>query len=385
MVKGSAPSIVKIGLAGGYAPNFLPVLVAMGAGYYDQVAARFHTSISFDVYGGGLTGEAAFLGGTDQFEVIAPASYLPAYLGGKDQVFIFGENNALGIDMIAPLKYKATRSSVAEFNSGTWCQISPIGTSNTGALLEAALNHLDISKLNLTTIGSVAAVLPSVQTGRCDIVSGDVNSAASGIINGVSYVVDNLQLTPPTVHLMGDQMGIPLSTSHAFLSQYPQLSRAIVDATLEGLRFIQHNLNNANAVYDKLPAEAQAAAAIGAFAEAYSLLAPSFGPEFTSGEFTTQEVNDTLWNLEAAKTIPVGSEVNPSRIWDNAYVIQAYKDLHLPKPTGGVAGPLRLPSTMGKPSLEAANAFAILTGQPAPPNAGPASFGTVSSGTSTTG
>jgi hypothetical protein len=66
---GPSPSSVKIGLAGGYSIQFMPTVLAMGAGYYQQVANRFHTQISFDDYASGTPAEAAFFGGTDQQKV----------------------------------------------------------------------------------------------------------------------------------------------------------------------------------------------------------------------------------------------------------------------------------------------------------------------------
>jgi hypothetical protein len=48
----------------------------MGAGYFNTVGERFHTTISFDIYGG-LPAEAAFLGGTDQWSVIGFPAVLP--------------------------------------------------------------------------------------------------------------------------------------------------------------------------------------------------------------------------------------------------------------------------------------------------------------------
>jgi hypothetical protein len=375
-LKGSAPSTVNIGFAGSYAINFLPIEVAIGAGYFNTVAARFHTSFNYDLYGGGSTAEPAFLGGTDQLTVIALQSYLAGALAGKDQFSMFDmQGPQLGIVFSAAQKYKATRgSNIAAYGppGNTWCQISPIGTSNTAALLLAATNHLNISQLNLTTIGSVAAVLPTLQSGQCQLTSGDVNSAANGIIQGTAYAVENTETPDFTIPLAGEALGTPLTTSHAFVQKYPKLAQGIADALLQGLLVVAANYNNANFLYTLLPATMQQQNALGSFAQSLSLMGDVWSAKFLNGTFPLQVMNDSVWLNFASNTIPSTATVPLNQVFSNTYAIQAYKDFGKTVPTGPMNRPAKLPSTQGQPSAQTAAAYATITGKPAPANTGPA-------------
>jgi hypothetical protein len=386
-LKGAAPSSVKIGIAGGYTVNHLPVLLASGAGLYDTVAKRFHTSISVDLYGGGSTAEPAFLGGTDQWLSIGQASFFPANLQGKDQVAVLLENQGIGIVFSGPYKYKATRGTNVSAYGGagnTWCQISPIGSSNTAILLVAADNHINVANQNLTTIGSVANTLPSLQSGQCAIVSGDTNSAATGQILQTAYPVVNTDTVAASIPLAGEQAGLNLTTSHAFISQYPKLSQAIVDATLASLLFIQQNANNPNLLYTYLPSGMQASISLGAFVQTMQLFGDAFSqPKYNNGEYPLQVINDSVAIAIATKTIASTPTINPSQSFSNILTIQAYKDLGKTPVGGPATGPAKLPTSPGKPSQEAAQAVGELTGQPAPPNSGPSPMGAIATTTTT--
>jgi hypothetical protein len=373
-LKGSAPPVVHFGFTGAYAINFLPTEVAIGAGYFDAVAKRFHTSFTYDLYGGAIPAQAAFLGGQDQFLVTSPNVTLAGSLNGKDQYSIFNQAGPqLGIIFSAAQKYKATRgTNIAAFGTAgnTWCQISPVGTSNTALQLLAATNHLSVSSLNLTTIGSVAAVLPSLQSGQCTLVSGDVNSAANGIIQGTAYAASNGETPDVTIPLAGEQWGIPITTSHAFTSQYPKFTQALVDALLQGLLVVQANYSNANFIYTLLPAAMQQTYALGTFAQALSLMGDLWNSKFGNGTFALQLLNDSIWLNLATNTVPAGSTIDLSLNFTNKYAIQAWKDLGKTIPTGPMNGPAKLPTSQGQPSAQMAAAYATLTGKPAPANTG---------------
>jgi hypothetical protein len=293
----------------------------------------------------------------------------------------------VGIVFSGPQKYKTTRgSNIAAYGTAgnTWCQISPSGPSNAAALLLAADNHLNIASLNLTTIASVAAVLPSLQSGQCTLVSGDVNSAANGTIQGTAYAVENTETPEATIPLAGQQLGIPLTTSHAFTTQYPKLTQAIADAMLQALLVVEANYNNANFLYTLLPAAMQQANALGSFAQALQLMGDLWSPKFVNGTFPVQTLNDTIAYTIATNGVPAGSTINLSTNYANTYAIQAWKDLGKTIPTGAMNGPAKLPTSQGTPSNEAAGAVATLTGKPAASGSGPAPMGLSVSTTTTT-
>jgi ABC-type nitrate/sulfonate/bicarbonate transport system substrate-binding protein len=370
-LKGPAPATVKIGTTpSGFNLNSLPIWLAFGLGYYGQVAQRFNTAITWDSQTNGANGESAFLGGADQFTNVGPGNIAPAVLAGKDQEAIFQSSISLGVAMTALAKYKAAFGSKISNFTGTWCQITPTGTSHASALLEAALNHLDITKLNLTGVGTTAAVLPTLQSGQCQITSADSGTVVTGALNGTTYPVQNLIGPSATIGLVGEYAPLPFSTSHAFASQYRKLTQAIVDATLKALLYLQANIKNTQKIYSHLPGEMQGALSLGAFTQTLSYFVQGYTPTFFSGMFTKRSISDSLWLPEATGQIPVGSAINPSQMMTNKYMFQAYKDLGVKLPTGPTAGVVKIPSTIGKPTAEAATAFALLTGAGLPANTG---------------
>jgi ABC-type nitrate/sulfonate/bicarbonate transport system substrate-binding protein len=361
---------VKIGTQGGFQLISLPVWLAFGLGYYEQVNKRFHTSITWNAQATAPAAEAALLGGTDQFENAGPGFFGPAVLAGKDQVAIFASNITLGVAMTALAKYKATYGSNIAAFAGTWCQLASSGTGHTAALLEAALHHLNISQLNLTTIGGPAATLPTLQSGVCQLTGAVTGDVVTGALGGTTYVVDNLMAASVTIGLVGEYQPLPLTTTHAFASQYPKLTQAIVDATLKGLLYAQANIKNPQRLYAHLPTAMQSSLSLGAFTQTLSYFAQGYTPAFDSGEFTLHGIDDALWLQVSQGVIPVGSSVNPSQMFTNKYIFQGYKDLRVNPPTGPIAGVAKIPTTLGKPTAEAATAFALLTGAGLPSNTG---------------
>jgi ABC-type nitrate/sulfonate/bicarbonate transport system substrate-binding protein len=369
-LKGPAPASVKIGVVPVYTLNALPMWLAFGLGYYAQVAKRFNTAISPEALLSPAAHEAAFLGGSIQFSNIGPPNFLPAVLAGQDQEAIFQSSISLGVAMTALAKYKATNGSNISAFTGTWCDLAPAGTSNTADLLEAASHHLSISQVNLTTVGGPAAALSTLQSGSCQLTSADSGSVVNGALSGTTYVVQNLIAPSATIGLVGEYSPLPLTVSHAFAGQYRKLTQAIVDATLKALLYGEANIKNPQRLYAHLPADMQSAISLGAFTQTLSYFAQGYTPAFDSGMFTLRGINDTLWTQESTRVVPVGSAIDPSKMFTNKYVFQAYKDLGVKLPTGPTAGVVKVPTTLGKPTAEAATAFALLTGAGLPANTG---------------
>lgn len=375
-VQGEAPDDLTIGLTGGYALNYLPAIVAEGAGAFDVIDERFGTDISFQIYGGGTDAQAAFAGGEVPMLVITPASYAASVLQGEDQVAIFNHEVGLGIVASARKALEEDHGTdVEEFADAKWCQISPVGTSNTATQLLAASAGLDLDSMDVFTTGSVAAVVPSLQSGQCDIVTGDINSAATGVLQDVSYVAANAWVPCETIPLMGEQLGIPLTTSHEFTTEYPELTTAVVAASLWGLRVVQENRDDPEALYEMLPEEMTSELPFETFEAAMEIAAPAYDPVTNDGRFTQQTVFDTLLNLQAVEAVPRDATIDPSQIFTNEFVNDAYEILGI-EPLETVPGemPAELPTELGPPSDEAAAAWQTLVGDEVD-SAGPSAIG----------
>jgi ABC-type nitrate/sulfonate/bicarbonate transport system substrate-binding protein len=371
-LKGASPGSVKIGFAGGFGLTNISVLAALGLGYYNQVASRFHTTISVDIFGGATELQPAMLGGSAQFGVGSVTGQLPDVLHGEKELDLSSQSIVLTDVLSAAAKYKSRGANLKAFAGDTWCQLSSTGSSNAAARVGAALAGVSFSKLRVVTIGNSAAVVPSMTSGRCAIVSGDINSAAAGADNGQDYIVKNYNDPRASIPVSGQEIGNVVWALPAFVAKYPQLTQAFVDATMKGLSYVQEHLNNDDTLYAAMPASYRQTNSLGVFSETWSLCKVGFSKQFATGEFSTQMANDTIWDGEALQGLAPGTATSPRGLFTNKYAIQAYKDLGLPEPTGPAAGPAQLPQSLGKPSAQAAKLIGIVTGKRAPASDGTA-------------
>lgn len=80
-----------------------------------------------DAYASGSTAKSAFLGGSDQFAVVNPPTFISATIQGKDPVAIFNVPENLAIVLVASAKDEASRGTdPSKFGGATWCQTSPL-------------------------------------------------------------------------------------------------------------------------------------------------------------------------------------------------------------------------------------------------------------------
>jgi ABC-type nitrate/sulfonate/bicarbonate transport system substrate-binding protein len=368
-LKGSAPSSVKIGFSGGFGLTNIPVLAALGLGYYNQVASRFHTNISVDIFGGSSELQPALLGGSVQFGVASITGAIPEIAHGEKEVDVLNESVGLDGDLTGPSKFKSRGSNVKPYANSTWCQLSATGTSDATARIAAALAGLKFSSLKMVDIGSSAAVVPSLVSGQCSIVGADVNSTALGMDEGETYMVQNYNEPLPSVRVAGEIVGNVICSVPSFVKQYPQLTQAFVDATIKGLLYVQAHLSDDQTLYAAMPASYKQTTSLGVFSETWSLTEAGFTKQTTAGEFSPQMAFDTIWDGEALQALP-HTAISPGSLITNKYVLQAYKDLGEALPTGPITGPAQLPQALGKPSAQAAKLIAILTGKAAPASDG---------------
>jgi hypothetical protein len=314
---------------------------------------------------------------------------LPVSVTGKDIVAVLNEAEGFGTVVLGPAKYQASRGiNIAAYGGpgNTWCQIQPTGISNIVLKLAAATNHVNLANQNVTSVGSVAGVLPAIQSGACQLITGGADAAALGAIQGTAYLIDDTATPTNTIPLAGEQIGAgQVFTSNAFIKQYPKLSQAIMDAMTWGLLVTQQYATDSNVLYAVLPPDMTNQVSLGSFAQQMQIYGSAFSvPAYCNGEFPVQSINDTVALTIAGGSLPVGTAVNPSTAWSNKYVIQAYKDLGKTPVGGPAAGPATLPTTVGKPSLEAATAYATLLGGAVPANSGPAPMGAIKAGATST-
>lgn len=310
--------------------SYTDLMVAQGAAYLGAVDAKFHTNVRFVSYPSSNAAEPGFLSG-DEFTVDSAASWLPPVLKGKSAVALFPSFVGMALVFVAAEKYQQSRGSdVASYAKSTWCDTGPnSGSANALAALAGA-NGLNPSKLNVVSVGGVAAFLPSIQSGRCDIVTMDTTHAAIAVEQGLGYILANTNDPAVFKKLAGNQLGNELVTTPAFIQKYPALVQAIVTAEMKALLFVKKHAADPATIYAALPSEFTSTSSEQSFAQQFALGAPSFTGN--TGLMSTQQIDDTLALLVKYGVLTSVSQANSAETFNSSFAKQAYKQLGQPTP-----------------------------------------------------
>jgi ABC-type nitrate/sulfonate/bicarbonate transport system substrate-binding protein len=290
---------------------------------------------------------------------------------GSGQIAVFNQYVSMGAIGSAREAHSADRGTdLSKFRGDTWCQITAIGTTNSLLQLMAAKAGASQSDLNVVTLGSTAATLPALQSGRCDVVTSDLNGAAAGVSNEVSYVVENGNDPCVSIPLQGESIGQPLTTSIDFTKQYPEFTTALIAATIQGLRLVQANLDDPSKLYEMVPPEMKQALNESQFAATVELGKRGFEADFVNGAFTDQEIADTILGAKGSKILPDTLELDPTQLATNKFVQDAYTAMGI-VPEGKAQSVAPLAAKMVQPTDEAAAAYKTLTGVSPGQSSGP--------------
>jgi ABC-type nitrate/sulfonate/bicarbonate transport system substrate-binding protein len=332
----NAPSSVSLGYIGLFsAPTSLASAIATQQQYFGQVEQQFHTKFTFHQYSAATQLTAAFFGGTDQImsgnvagTVIAPA------VNGQDVVGIYNQFEGPGTVIVGANKYKTSRgSNLKAYDGGAWCYLVAGTITEAWAIQTAQAQGLDWKHQKGVAIGSGAAYLPTLQNGTCDVNVGmDTVSAANAVVQNIGYVAQNMSdESYQQSSLGGIQLGTGYVTSSSFMKQYRDLVRAIVAQLLKATLFIQKNIDNANAIYSALPKEFTDNTSIGIFAQAWEYQKQSY--KYAAGLFPPKNVDATLAFYKKAGIVKQDASL-PKTAFTNLVVMDAYKDLNTPVPSG---------------------------------------------------
>jgi NitT/TauT family transport system substrate-binding protein len=328
----TAPSSVSFGLGGGYLDVFMPYLIADGAGYFNQVATQFHTTINTVTYPDAAIAYPAFFAGSVQGLVTGISQMLSAKAAGQDISAVVNENDSLGTIVGAAEKYKSSKgTNLAAFNGATWCTTSIASTATTAMQFAAIAAGLDWSNQHVVALGSVSAFLPALQTGRCDVEGWDPTTAGKALSSDAGYIVDNLYSTG-SIAKSGLYVAFPMMMSNAFITKYHALSVAIVAAMIKGLLTTQQYVNDPTKLYSLTPSEYRSSNTYAQFLASWNLVKGSY--LVTDGEFTNTERANTIHYGQVGGALTQGQTVNGDEAFANTLVQEAYsllgKTPHVP-------------------------------------------------------
>jgi NitT/TauT family transport system substrate-binding protein len=324
-----APSSVSIATVGSALTIFSPLYAAQPE--FDKVAQDFNTKITMQSFGKGADALTALLGGSVQVSAGASTdSMIKAAAHGQKLVATANIFTGGGFVLVGAKKFEATTGTdIAKFTDATWGYTSEGSTSQiyTAAIVEhAGLTWADEKHVAL---GSIAAFVPALQSGRADVVAMDPTSAAKAVADGVGYKLFNTNDATLFVPIGGEILGNSLTFTDTFRTQYPELVQALTNAYLKSLLKLR-TITDASAAYNLMPPDFQKAHPNDAvLAIDWSFSQPAWAA--TDGSFTARGIADTV--KSAGLTPEQAQSPEVKALFDNSYIDTAYKQLGVARPS----------------------------------------------------
>lgn len=278
----------------GLAPNaaFAASYAARGTGAFDKVEEEFGTDIEFTELGTAQDAVNAMLGGSAQVSLAALNSYLIVEASGKDVVATFAPFIGGGGVLIGAKKYEESRGTdLSKYDGATFGYTSEGSGSQLLMKLAAENAGLSWDSLQHVAFGQPSAGLPLLDAGRIDVAAVDPSTAAQAIDNGQAYLILNLNDPDTAGPVVGEQLGTVFGFNKSFTTDYPELTKALVAALVEGLDAVKAVADDPDAVLALFPQDVQDKLGEG-FARAWEFSAP--GVTASDGSMPEKAVQDTL-------------------------------------------------------------------------------------------
>ncbi len=308
---------ISIVMAGGQNTMFAPLLVAIGGGLFEKRGIE----VEQQPFGSGTRASAAFNGGSGEFCICGPTNILSAVAGGIDTVAIFNQYLGGTVVFMAPKAMEKTKGTdLKNFDGVTWAYTAEGSVSQAFMIRAAQAAGLDWSKQRGIAIGGIAAFVPTLKEGRAELVTMDPMSGAKAMSLGIGYPVFNTNDPTVVEPIWGQQIGMTLATTQAFIDKNEQLVQDVVDAVREGQVFVKKNINNPDAIFAKMPAEYREANPD--FAEQWKFVKVAY---VVDGTFTNKAVADTVSFALAVGTLKpfTTDKLDPRKIFSNRFAAAA--------------------------------------------------------------
>lgn len=256
---GKAPATVSFTETIPTAPFAFLYAAEGSTGAFAAVEKQFNTKIEFTKIANPADAAGAMISGSVTVSFAGLQNYLIAQAAGKDVVAAFtGAVGAPGV-LIAPKKYEASRGTdLAKFAGGTFGYTKEGSGSQFNTKFAAEKAGLDWTKVKHVAFGSPSAALPLLQTGRLDVAAVDPTTAIQAINAGAAYLLLNFSDAKAAGQL-ALQLGTVWAFNKSFTTQYPELTKALVQAMLTGLNAVKKAADDPAAVLALFPTATQTA------------------------------------------------------------------------------------------------------------------------------
>ena len=326
-----APSTVTVALGGGFLSIHAPFLAAMQTGALHAVEQKYGLTVNVQAFGGGNDAMQAVLGGSADFALVSASLLAGADFKGQDLVAVFDQNHGNSTVVIGAKKDESKGTSIKNYDGANWGYIKEGAPSQLILQDLATRAGLNWKNQQGVAIGSVDATIPSLQSNRIDIVAIGSTVAGKAIQLGLAYPILNGNDTDAARKVWGVQIAAPLVTTHGFARKYPQVTQAIVEAMLKGLMAIKDKASDTTAAYGLMPSQFTQSVTQDDFKLSWPLDAPAF--KGTDGVFHKDAVDSTIKLLVQQGVLPTKDAVSTDILFDNQYVLGAYRDLGKTPPT----------------------------------------------------
>jgi len=304
-----APSKVVFGIAGGENAYYAAHLAAIQSGKIDAALKEFGTTSSTQNFDSGPPLLAALSSGDVSFMLLGASNVLGLNLKNQGVVGLAEIAYGPQVALIGAKKYESSRGTdVTKYDGSKWGFTAPGSQSAAADQMVAEAAGLDWSKQKQVAVGGVSAYVSAMKTGRVDILAMDPITAGSVIDDGVGYLVNNPQASDSNFPYR--LSGMTLIAKESFVKQYPDLTKAIVRAELDGVDAVR-NAGDAAAVLKLMPQEFQSANSAH-WETTWSVEGPGF--DGLTGEITDDVRKDAEGFARVQFAIPKDQQLDTSKL-----------------------------------------------------------------------
>jgi ABC-type nitrate/sulfonate/bicarbonate transport system substrate-binding protein len=324
------PDTLTLSLSGGFQASNSAAFAAV-AGPLAQLGKKYGVEVKTINSESGAQAISALLGGSADICVCGTPRALAATASGERLVGVFSPNVGNGTVVIGPKKDQAALGTdVTKYQRATWAYASSGGVNFNAAQAVAASAGLDFASIKQLAFGDVSAAIPTLQSGRAQLMFVDPGSAANAVDLGVGYVVTNLLDPKVMAAVTGASYDTGIWFKPDFVAKYPALVQAVVTSLVES-QIKLSKASSTEALALMTPAFQAANKDPKVWEQLWQFVQPSIAA--ADGGFRPDYVKSTLDGALKAKAI---KSVTPelSAAFDDQYVAKAYQLLGVPRPTG---------------------------------------------------
>lgn len=305
----SDPSTVTIGVGGSYSFTYLPTYVAMTKGFLADALKPLGVKVELANFSTSVDAAKAMLSGQTQYQASVASTMLSSDANGQGDIQAVAQ--FLNTDIVVMVARKGLPTDPAQLTGKKW-GIASFGANNqvTAHAVLAGSGKSDKS-VTLVAVGPPSAYGPAMQAGKIDVALPGEPAAESMISSGQATVV--LDMFDPDVDKRiygGPYATSQLQGTQQFIAGHPQLTRALVNAHVKALHWIEQNENDPDVIARALPEQMRT----GDINAVIKRIVPGLSK---TGIVDAAALNNTIKAAKSAGTMDQGTNFDVSKLINN--------------------------------------------------------------------